>query len=60
MPKAPEHTFAKTLKTFKTASGKGQYFSLPELAKQYPNVAGCRCRSASCWSRCCATATARR
>jgi aconitate hydratase len=39
MAKAPAHAFAKTLKTFKTASGKsGQYFSLPELAKQYPNV----------------------
>ena len=37
---APVHAFAKTLKTFKTASGKeGQFFSLPELAKQYPNVA---------------------
>ena len=33
------HAFAKTLKTFKTASGKsGQYFSLPELAKTYPAV----------------------
>jgi aconitate hydratase len=37
---ASQHAFAKTLKTFKTASGKsGQYFSLPELAKQYPSVA---------------------
>ncbi len=34
------HAFAKTLKTFKTASGKnGRYWSLPELAKQYPNIA---------------------
>ena len=34
------HAFAQTLKTFKTASGKsGKFFSLPELAKQYPNVA---------------------
>jgi aconitate hydratase len=39
MAKAPVHAFAKTLKTFKTASGKsGQYFSLPELARQFPNV----------------------
>jgi aconitate hydratase len=39
MPAAPKHAFAKTLKTFKTASGKeGQFFSLPALAKQYPNV----------------------
>jgi len=39
MAKAPAHAFAKTLKTFKTASGKsGQYFSLPELARQFPNV----------------------
>lgn len=31
--------FAKTLKTFKTASGKqGQFYSLPALAKQFPNV----------------------
>jgi aconitate hydratase len=33
------HAFAKTLKTFKTASGKeGQFYSLPQLAKQYPGV----------------------
>ena len=33
------HAFAHTLKTFKTASGKaGKFCSLPELAKQYPNV----------------------
>lgn len=33
------HAFAKTLKTFKTASGKeGKYFSLPALAKQYPGI----------------------
>ena len=33
------HAFAKTLKTFKTPSGKeGKFFSLPELAKTYPNV----------------------
>ena len=33
------HAFQKTLKSFKTASGKeGRFFSLPELAKQYPNV----------------------
>ena len=33
------HAFAKTLKTFKTASGKeGKFFSLPQLAKQYPGV----------------------
>ena len=34
-----KHAFAKTLKTFTTASGKeGQFFSLPALAKQYPNI----------------------
>ncbi|MDQ6683519.1 MAG: aconitate hydratase [Pseudomonadota bacterium] len=33
------HAFASTLKTFKTASGKsGSYYSLPELAKTYPNI----------------------
>ena len=33
------HAFANTLKTFKTASGKtGSFYSLPELAKTYPNV----------------------
>ena len=33
------HAFAKTLKTFKTKSGKeGTFFSLPALAKQYPGV----------------------
>ncbi|MGY4829782.1 aconitate hydratase AcnA [Sphaerotilaceae bacterium SBD11-9] len=37
--KSAEHSFASTLKTFKTPSGKtGSYFSLPELAKKYPNV----------------------
>ncbi|MEP7299108.1 MAG: aconitase family protein, partial [Burkholderiales bacterium] len=35
----PRHAFAKTRKTFKTASGKeGQFYSLPALAKIYPNV----------------------
>ena len=34
-----KHAFGSTLKTFKTASGtKGQFYSLPELAKQFPNV----------------------
>ncbi len=33
------HAFASTLKTFKTASGKvGKLYSLPALAKQYPEV----------------------
>jgi aconitate hydratase len=33
------HAYAKTLKTFKTASGKeGKLYSLPALAKQFPNV----------------------
>jgi aconitate hydratase len=33
------HAFAKTHKTFKTASGKSaKFFSLPELAKTFPNV----------------------
>ena len=36
---APAHAFAKTRKTFKTAAGKeGLFFSLPELARQFPNV----------------------
>ncbi len=35
-----QHAFATTLKTFATASGReGRFFSLPELAKTYPNVA---------------------
>ena len=40
MPTKPTaHAFAKTLKTFKTASGKeGRLYSLPELAKTFPNV----------------------
>lgn len=34
-----DHAFQKTLKSFKTASGKeGRYFSLPELAKTHPRV----------------------
>jgi aconitate hydratase len=33
------HAYAKTLKSFKTAAGKeGRFFSLPELAKSFPNV----------------------
>ena len=37
--RTPAHAFSKTRKTFKTASGKeGQFFSLPQLAKAYPNV----------------------
>jgi len=33
------HAFASTLQTFKTASGKeGSFYSLPALAKQYPNI----------------------
>jgi aconitate hydratase len=39
MAHAPAHPFASTLKTFKTASGaSGKYWSLTELAKQYPSV----------------------
>jgi aconitate hydratase len=39
-PKAPRHAFAKTLKSFKTAAGKeGRFYSLPALARQFPNVA---------------------
>jgi len=35
----PKHAFSKTRKTFKTASGKeGEFYSLPALAKVYPNV----------------------
>ena len=37
---ATRHAFSHTLKRFKTASGAtGQFHSLPELAKTYPNVA---------------------
>ena len=37
---SPRHAFAKTLKTFTTASGKtGQYYALPVLAKTYPGIA---------------------
>lgn len=37
---AAAHAFANTRSSFKTASGKsGQLFSLPELAKTFPNVA---------------------
>ncbi|MDO9112170.1 MAG: aconitate hydratase [Polaromonas sp.] len=33
------HEFAKTLKTFTTASGKtGRFYSLPALAKQFPKI----------------------
>eukprot|EP01136_Pigoraptor_vietnamica_P037058 Opistho-1_new@104484 len=40
MPATSQHAFPKTLKSFKTASGKeGKFYSLPELAKAFPNVA---------------------
>ncbi|MEO5697913.1 MAG: aconitate hydratase AcnA, partial [Burkholderiaceae bacterium] len=38
-PALPAHAFAKTRKSFKTASGKeGLLYSLPALAKTFPNV----------------------
>jgi aconitate hydratase len=38
-PKTPAHAFAATRKRFRTASGReGQLFSLPTLAKTYPNI----------------------
>jgi len=38
-PATPPHPFADTLKSFGTASGKsGKLFSLPALAKVYPNI----------------------
>ncbi len=37
--KPARHAFASTLKKFKTASGKsGQFYSLPALAKQFPQI----------------------
>jgi aconitate hydratase len=37
--KLPVHAFSKMRKSFKTASGKtGELYSLPALAKQFPNV----------------------
>ena len=37
--KALPHAFAKMRRTFETASGKqGEFYSLPALAKQFPNV----------------------
>src|SRR6195952_4647223 len=37
--RTPAHAFAKTRKSFTTASGKeGELYSLPALAKIYPNV----------------------
>jgi len=37
--KPAAHAYAKTIKTFRTASGKeGKFFSLPQLAKSIPNV----------------------
>ncbi|MBL8302605.1 MAG: aconitate hydratase AcnA, partial [Ideonella sp.] len=36
----PRHPFARTLKTFTTPSGRrGQFYSLPQLAKTHPGVA---------------------
>ena len=32
------HAFEHTLKTFKTPAGKARYFSLPELAKEFPRI----------------------
>ena len=35
-----KHAFAETLKSFKIDSGKsGKFYSLPELARQFPNIA---------------------
>ncbi len=35
----PQHPFAATLKTFRTASGRtGAFYSLPQLAATHPNV----------------------
>ena len=37
--KTNKHPFAKTLKSFKTASGKSlQFYSLPTLSRQFPNI----------------------
>ena len=39
MPKPAAHAFANTQAAFKTTAGKtGQFFSLPKLAKAFPNV----------------------
>ncbi len=39
MANAPSRAFSSTLKTFKTTSGKsGKFWSLKELAKQYPTI----------------------
>ena len=42
-PRVAQHAFAPTLKPFKTASGEsgktGKFYSLPALAKQFPNIA---------------------
>ena len=39
MPAAAKHAYAKTLKTFKTASGRqGKFYSLPALARTFPGV----------------------
>ena len=56
------HDSPSTLKTFKTASGKtGRFYSLPALAKQFPNVSRLPVSHAHrARDRCCATATARR
>jgi aconitate hydratase len=35
---AQTHAFANTLKAFKAGDKEGKFFSLPELAKKYPNV----------------------
>ncbi|HYN60278.1 MAG TPA: aconitate hydratase AcnA [Rubrivivax sp.] len=38
-PAHPPHAFARTRKRFSTASGReGDFFSLPELAKTYPDI----------------------
>jgi len=39
VPKPPAHAFARTRKRLRTASGReAQFFSLPELAKTWPNI----------------------
>ena len=57
-----KHNLFGTLQRLRTASGvSGRYYSLPALeSRGLGKSRACRCRSASCWKACCATATARR
>ena len=59
--KTAAHPFASTVKLSRRLRAKPASFTpCRRWPGSFPASRGCRCRCASCWNRCCATATARR